>query len=212
MKGSAEETTRACSDWPVSRSDPCRGAASPSTDIFTVPANSLILNKVPGTTSSDPDGATFLDNLFGSGTSAPSQRLFSLALERRDDVRTTSLFGIGALSSSLCPSPCTPPYSPIIAHPSLGAIGYLHWRIPIESITATTWSNPQHGSGANTTNIVLGASQIDPARSTPLAVLDSGGVPILVGYKAYADAIYAAYGISASSDGFCEDFFLRVAL
>jgi hypothetical protein len=40
--------------------------------------------------------------------------------------------------------------------------------------------------------------------SSPVAVLDSGGVAVLVGYKPYTDALYAAYGISASSDGYCE--------
>lgn len=174
-----------------------------------VPANSIILSKIPGTTGSNPDGATFLDNLFGSGVSAPTQKLFSLALGRREDVRTSSLLGIGAISPSLCPSPCTPPYFPIIAEPSLGAIGYLHWRISLQSITATTWSNAQHGEGATTKGVVLGASQVDSSTASPLAVLDSGGVPILVGYKPYADAIYAAYGISASSDGLCELPFLK---
>ena len=168
-----------------------------------MPANSVILSTIPGTTGSNPDGATFLDNLFGSGLSAPTLKLFSLSLGRREDVRTTSRLSLGTIDSSLCPAPCLPPYSSIVAQPSLGAVGFLHWRIELQGISASTWSDPQHGDGLNTTNIILGGSQVDSARSTPLAVLDSGGVPILVGYKAYADAIYAVYGITASSDGFC---------
>jgi hypothetical protein len=54
------------------------------------------------------------------------------------------------------------------------------------------------------TNVPLGASRVDGSRTTPLAVLDSGGVQILVGYKPFVDAIYAAYGITASSDGNCK--------
>lgn len=172
-----------------------------------MPANSIIQSKVPGTTGSNPDGATFLDNLFGSGLSAPTQRLFSLALGRREDVRTTSFLGIGAVSTTLCPSPCTPSYIPIVARASLGTTGFLYWRVPLQSITVTTWSDPQRGGGITTTNVLLGPSQSDPGRSSPLAVLDSGGVSILVGYKAYADVIYSAYGISASSDGLCELLF-----
>jgi len=170
----------------------------------TVPANSVILSTIPGTTSSNPDGATFLDNLFGSGATAPTQRLFSLALARREDIRTTSLLSIGAVSDSLCPSPCSPPYIPIIAQPSLGAVGYLQWRIPIGNVTATTWSDAKNGGGASGMDISLGASVADPLRKTPLAVLDSGGVAILVGSQAHADAMYGAYGISASSDGLCQ--------
>ena len=183
---------------------PFTHAGDTSADIYSVPASSIILSEVSGTTGSNPDGATFLDNLFGSGEDAPAQKLFSLSLARREDIRTSSFLGIGAVSSTLCPSPCSPPYLPIIAKPSLGAVGFLHWRIQIQSISAMTWSDPQHASGMNTTMIELGPSQVDAAKSSPLAVLDSGGVAILVGYKPYADAIYAAYGISASSDGYCE--------
>jgi hypothetical protein len=143
------------------------------------------------------------DNLFGSGASAPSDRLFSLALARREDVRTTSVLGIGAISSSLCPKPCAPPYMPIISQPSLGATGYTHWRVLLQGVSSTVWSDAQYGTGPTTTNITLAGSQI-VSKSSPVAVLDSGGVAILVGYKPYADALYAAYGISASSDGLCE--------
>ncbi|KAK4683562.1 hypothetical protein P7C73_g6681, partial [Tremellales sp. Uapishka_1] len=168
---------------------------------LALPANSVILDQIPGTTSSNPDGATFLDNLFGSGASAPTERLFTLSLARREDVRTTSLFSIGAISSDLCPSPCSPSYAPIVAQPNLGVIGYLHWRVQVESISATTFSDAQSGQGATTTTISLGASQVDSGKNTPLAVLDSGGVEILVGYRPFVDNIYKAYGVSVSSDG-----------
>lgn len=160
--------------------------------------------QIPGTTSSNPDGATFLDNLFGSGTYAPSQRIFSLALERREDVRTTSVLTIGSVYDKYCPAPCVPPWIPIIANPRLGPIGYLHWRVPLLGVTATTWSDPQRGTGPTQQNIPLGPSVVVSTRSQPLAVLDSGGVAVLVASKAYADAIYGAYDIKSSSDGYCE--------
>lgn len=74
----------------------------------------------------------------------------------------------------------------------------------MQSVAFTTWSDAQRGIGATTTNLTLGASEVYPSKSAPIAVLDSGGVQILVGYRPYADTIYSAYGISMSSDGYCE--------
>ncbi|KAK8845361.1 hypothetical protein IAR55_006074 [Kwoniella newhampshirensis] len=168
---------------------------------LALPAASTIFSTIGGTTGSDPDGATFLDNLFGAGASAPSQRLFSLSLARREDVRTSSTFGIGAISSSYCPSPCSPDYMPIIAQPQLGATGYLHWRIQMQSVSVTTWDNAQQGAGPTSKIVPLGPSKVYASKSSPLAVLDSGGVQILVGHRPYADAIYSAMGVGMSSDG-----------
>lgn len=180
------------------------GPLSHSAGLTAVPANSIILSQIAGSTSGAPDGATFLDNLFGSGVSAPTQRLFSLSLARREDVRTSSTLGIGAISDAYCPSAsCKPKYLPIIPQASLGLTGYLHWRLPLQGIIATSFSNEQTGSGITTQNITLGPSQVDTSRTTPLAVLDSGGVAILAGYKPWIDSIYAAFGVSASSDGLC---------
>lgn len=67
----------------------------------------------------------------------------------------------------------------------------------------TTWDDAQRGTGPNVQSIQLGPSLVVSSRSQPLAVLDSGGVAVLVGHKPYADAIYGAYGISASQDGYC---------
>ncbi len=116
---------------------------------------------------------------------------------------------MGAISNSLCPAPCNLTYVPIIAQPSLGITGYLFWRVPITAITVDTYSNPQAGTGLTSTSVVLGASQVNSQKSTPLAVLDSGGVQILVGYRPFADAIYSAAGISMSSDGYCKLISLR---
>lgn len=176
----------------------------PPNQSSVVPANSIILSDIAGSTTGNPDGATFLDNLFGSGLSAPSDKLFSLSLARREDVRTASSFGIGAISKALCPQPCNPTYIPIVSQPSLGAVGYLHWRIPLQGIIATTWADQRAGLGATQRNITLGSSQTSSGGSTPLAVLDSGGVQILVGHQPWVDAIYGAYGVQASSDGNCE--------
>lgn len=172
-----------------------------------MPANSIILSQIAGSTSGAPDGATFLDNLFGSGVSAPTQRLFSLSLARREDVRTSSTLGIGAVSTSYCPvDACKPNYLPIAPQPSLGATGFLHWRLPLQGISATTWTDEEKGTGPTAKNITLGLSQVDSGSSTPLAVLDSGGVAILVGYKQWIDSIYGAYGIQSSADGLCESY------
>ncbi|TXT07401.1 hypothetical protein VHUM_03121 [Vanrija humicola] len=165
------------------------------------PQNSVILSKIPAGTSSQPDGATFLDNLFGSGASAPSQRFFSLSLERREDVRTSSTFGIGALSTTACPGNCAPNYVQVIPAPNLGRTGFLHWRVQMDRITATKFADPKAGTGATTTNVTLGPSQVDSTRRTPLAIVDSGGLATLVGNKAFADNIYAPFGVKASGDG-----------
>lgn len=170
----------------------------------TVPAASEIQKTIPGTTSSNPDGATFLDNLFGSGAYAPTSRLFSLALARREDVRTGSLFTIGRTSDRLCPSPCSPDYIPIVPQSRLGTTGFVHWRIDLTGVSATTWSDPENGQGSTVTNIPLGPSFAESSSTSPLAVLDSGGVQILVSRRGYADSIYSAFGVSASSDGLCK--------
>ncbi|WVR03361.1 hypothetical protein IAU60_000352 [Kwoniella sp. DSM 27419] len=169
---------------------------------LALPASSTILQTIGGTTGSNPDGATFLDNLFGAGSSAPTERLFALSLARREDVRTSSTLGIGTVVDEYCPKPCEPPYVPIIAQPQLGTTGYVHWRVPLQGVSVTTWADEADGTGPTTTNVTLGASQVYPQRTTPLAVLDSGGVQILVGWRPYADAIYAAVGVSMSPDGF----------
>ena len=194
-------TSLASSDFHVSEIStfPCHPYADQA-----VPAASTIQTMIPGTTSSNPDGATFLDNLFGSGAYAPSNRLFSLALERREDVRTRSLLTIGETSDRLCPKPCSPNDLLVIPQSRLGSTGFVHWRIPLQGITATIWDDAADGEGAKNVSIPLGPSFVETSRSTPLAVLDSGGVQILVGRKAYADSIYSAFGVSASGDGLCE--------
>jgi len=169
-----------------------------------VPAASEIQKTIPGTTSSNPDGATFLDNLFGSGAYAPTNRLFSMALARREDVRTGSLFTIGQTNDRLCPVPCSPNYIPIIPQSRLGSTGFVHWRIELTGVSATTWSDPENGAGPTTTNVPLGPSFAESSSSSPLAVLDSGGVQILVSRRGYADSIYSAFGVTASSDGLCK--------
>jgi hypothetical protein len=135
---------------------------------------------------------------------APTQRIFSLALERRNDVRTRSFLTLGSVDDKYCPAPCEPHYLPIIAQPSLGSTGYLHWRIALQGIRATKWANEAEGKDPTTTTIQLGPSIAVPSRNQPLAVLDSGGVAILVGNLAYANAIYAPWGVTAGSDGLCE--------
>lgn len=171
---------------------------------MSVPANSLIEDAIPGTTGSNPDGATFLDNLFGAGPSAPSQRLFSLSLARREDTRTVSSLALGAVDERVCPSPCVSNYIPIIPHANMGKTGYLHWRVPISGAVATKFSNAAAGTGASRQTIKLSPSVTDTKQPAPLAILDSGGVAILVADKSYADALYGAYGITADSDGYCE--------
>ncbi|ODO01903.1 hypothetical protein L198_02632 [Cryptococcus wingfieldii CBS 7118] len=168
---------------------------------LSLPAASSILAEIGGTTGSNPDGATFLDNLFGAGSSAPSERLFALSLSRREDVRTLSTFGIGATSPLFCPSPCSPHFVPIVAQPSLGSTGYTHWRVQIQSLSVTTWSDEKSGTGATTSKVALGNSKVYSTKGSPLAVLDSGGVQILVGSRNYAEQIYGAIGVSMSSDG-----------
>ena len=127
-----------------------------------------------------------------------------MALARREDVRTGSLFTIGQTSDRLCPAPCSPNYIPVIAQSRLGSTGFVHWRIELTGISATNWADPEGGTGSTTTNIPLGPSFAESGSSSPLAVLDSGGVQILVSRRSYANSIYSAFGITASSDGLCE--------
>lgn len=74
----------------------------------------------------------------------------------------------------------------------------------MQALTVTTFSDEQNGEGATTKRIALGASKVYPSKNFPLAVLDSGGVQILVSSRSYADSIYSAFGITASSDGLCK--------
>lgn len=168
---------------------------------LALPANSVITQTIPGTTGSSPDGATFLDNLFGAGASAPTNRYFSLSLERSGDVRTVSSFGIGEVDSRVCPPPCAPKWLPILAHPTKGSTGYLHWRLPLESIHATFYDDPQNGIGPTTQPIPLGSTRTDANSTVPVAVLDSGGVGILVNNQDMLKAIYGAFGVQADNDG-----------
>lgn len=177
--------------------------------LITVPAASQIQQSIPGTTSSNPDGATFLDNLFGSGAYAPTNRLFSMALGRREDVRTGSFLTIGQTSDRLCPPPCSPNYIPVIPQARLGSTGFVHWRIALSGVSATTWSDQENGNGPTVIKVPLGPSFAESTSSSPLAVLDSGGVQILVSRRSYADSLYGAYGITASSDGLCESSLIQ---
>jgi hypothetical protein len=127
-----------------------------------------------------------------------------MALARREDVRTGSLFTIGQTNDRLCPVPCSPNYIPIVPQSRLGSTGFVHWRIDLTGVSATTWSDPENGAGPTTTNIPLGPSFAESSSSSPLAVLDSGGVQILVSRRSYADSIYSAFGVTASSDGLCK--------
>lgn len=171
---------------------------------LALPANSVISQIIPGTTTSDPDGAVFLDNLFGLGPGAPDRRVFSLSLERREDVRTKSVLGIGAIDPSLCPDPCKPANISLVAYPQLGPSGFLHWRIPLEGLTAVQYGNAQQGTDPQETAIPLAASKAVSGRSTPIVVLDSGGDSILVGDLNLLNSIYAPFGVTRAADGNCK--------
>jgi hypothetical protein len=168
---------------------------------LALPANSVILNQLGGSTSGAPDGAPFLDNLFGSGVNAPQGRYFSLSLERVGDTRTKSSLGIGTFDNSLCPAPCIPNYSSIVT----SSAGPLYWRIPLQGITAFTWPSGQAPSNTSSTSttIKLPSSSVT-GQSYPVAVLDSGGYQVLMGDKSVVDAIYAVFGGSQASDGNCK--------
>lgn len=171
---------------------------------LALPANSVITKAIPGTTGSHADGATFLDNLFGAGASAPTHRFFSLSLQRADDQRTYSTFGIGEVFKPLCADVTKLSYVPIVANPRYGRTGYLHWRVKVDAIKHTSFGNEKDGSQPTTTSISLGRSATSANTTTPLAVLDSGGLAILVSNKTLLDSIYGAYNIQPGSDGICK--------
>lgn len=168
---------------------------------LALPGNSVILNQLGGSTSGAPDGAPYLDNLFGSGVNAPQGRYFTLSLERLGDSRTKSSLGIGMFDDTLCPLPCVPNYSSIVT----SSVGPLYWRIPLQGITAYTWPSGQSPStsASTSTNIKLPSSSTT-GQSFPVAVLDSGGLQVLMGDKSVVDAIYNVFGGSQASDGNCE--------
>lgn len=119
-------------------------------------------------------------------------------------MRTYSTFGIGDVFKTLCPDTKKLTYVPIVANPQFGRTGFLHWRVQVDAIHYTTFGEPKDGSGATSASIPLGRSETSANTTTPLAVLDSGGLPILVGNKTLIDSIYGAFGIQASSDGICK--------
>lgn len=175
---------------------------------LALPANSVILNELGGSTSGNPDGAPFLDNLFGSGENAPQGRYFSLSLERIGDSRTKSSLGIGMFDTSLCPEPCMPNYSSVVT----SSLGPLYWRIPLQGITAYTWPSGQAPANSNATTAAIKLpSSTTTGQSYPVVVLDSGGYQMLMGDRTLVDAIYAPFGGSRASDGNCEPFFLLLS-
>ena len=97
---------------------------------LALPANSIIQSFIPGSTTGQPDGATFLENLFGLGPGAPIGRYVSMSLERRGDTRTTSSLGLGMYDETLCPGKCVPNYSPVIT----SIQGPLYWRILLQAV------------------------------------------------------------------------------
>ncbi|KAJ9123052.1 hypothetical protein QFC22_001241 [Naganishia vaughanmartiniae] len=170
---------------------------------LALPANSVILNQLGGSTSGNPDGAPFLDNLFGSGENAPQGRYFSLSLERIGDTRTKSTLGIGMFDKTLCPDPCIPNYSSVVT----SSQGPLYWRIPLQGITTYTWPSGQAPASINATTAVIKLpSSTTTGQSYPVAVLDSGGYQVLLGDRTLVDSIYAVFGGSRSSDG---NYYLR---
>lgn len=98
---------------------------------LALPANSIVQSYIPGSTTGQPDGATFLENLFGLGPGAPIGRYFAMSLERRGDTRTKSTFGLGMYDETVCTGNCTPNYNPVVT----SAQGPLYWRILLQGIS-----------------------------------------------------------------------------
>ncbi|GHJ86306.1 hypothetical protein NliqN6_2708 [Naganishia liquefaciens] len=170
---------------------------------LALPGNSVILNQLGGSTSGEPDGAPYLDNLFGSGVNAPQGRYFTLSLERVGDSRTKSSLGIGMFDDTLCPVPCIPNYSSIVT----SSVGPLYWRIPLQGITAYTWPSGQVPlANTSTTTTIKLPSSSTTGQSYPVAVMDSGGYQVLMGDQSLVDSIYDVFGGSQGSDG---NYYLR---
>lgn len=167
---------------------------------LALPANSIISSQIPGSTTGQPDGATFLDNLFSSGTSAPQGRFFALSLERLGDTRTRSVLGIAMHDPSICGSPCTPNWLSLVP----AASGPNYWRVVLQGITATVWQSPGTSStppsNPKSSRITLPPSTVT-SQSWPVAVLDSGGSQILFGDRNLLNAVYGAWNIGPASDG-----------
>ena len=167
---------------------------------LALPENSLIMQSIPSTSSSAPDGAQFTSNLFSLFPSSlsPAARFLSLTLERPGSSTIPSLFGIGKHPSTdqvpqIGNGSNVQYRTPFASLTTAGtSAGFLFWKSAIQDITV--WVNGQPKT------IALQESSHE---SYPSAILDTG-TPIILSTKVIADAIYGAIGVSPASDGNCK--------
>ncbi|KAI0738767.1 aspartic peptidase domain-containing protein [Daedaleopsis nitida] len=154
---------------------------------LALPANSLIAQKLPPTTSDTPDGAIFSSNLFSITpiSTAPGARFLSLALERPGSDNIRSVLGVGRHPADIVPDPSKIEYATVVATSSNGP---LWWQANIEGINV-------YVNGVRKPVTVSSTS----ARG-PTAILDSGA-PLIVATRSIANGIYGALGVSPAADG-----------
>ncbi|KAJ6614583.1 aspartic peptidase domain-containing protein [Mycena sp. CBHHK59/15] len=155
---------------------------------LALPANSLIAQIIPPTTSDAPDGAVWMSNLFSitPASSAPAARFLSVALARPGSDTIPSVLGVGAHPAALVPDPARVQYDTLYGESSVGP---LFWKAAVQAITV-------YNNGTRLpVQIGRGVSGVFPS-----AVLDTG-VPVILTTKAVADGIYGAISVQAGSDG-----------
>lgn len=158
---------------------------------LALPRNSVILDRIPGGTTSDPDGAPFTSNLFGIEPIAnrPPQHFYSIALGRPGSTQTPSVLGVGRHPSDIVDDPSRISYSSLIPEP----IGTLFWKVQMRALTVFV--------NGREVNVDLGRSVKGSA--FPEAILDTG-VPYIIARPGIANAIWGAMGVSPAEDGNCE--------
>ena len=176
---------------------------------LALPLDSVISNLLPPTTSNNPDGATFISNVFGitPASQAPAQLFYSLLLERPGSDRVPSVLGIGRhpsndlLSSSSSLSSDSGDGDALTIDPTqvmyggvLGESSGVHfWKAELRGIAVyVDGERREVDIGQSATGSVF-----------PEAILDSG-VPYIIATPAIANAVWGALSIGPAGDGNCE--------
>ncbi|KIJ37376.1 hypothetical protein M422DRAFT_260037 [Sphaerobolus stellatus SS14] len=159
---------------------------------LALPPISAIADLIPPTLSDAPDGATVQQNIYGSTPidTAPARHFIGITLERQESFVVPSLLTIGKHPADSIPN---------FNRSKIGFLnlvssedGDTYWRVPIGSITAWVDGQPRP--------IALNQPSVVPSSFSPVAILDTGGSPILT-TRNIANAIYGAFDVSPAADG-----------
>ncbi|KIJ23295.1 hypothetical protein M422DRAFT_39681 [Sphaerobolus stellatus SS14] len=140
--------------------------------------------------SSPSGGDTVQQNLFGLNNNAPTHHFIGITLERSQPNVVPSLLTIGTHPQDSIPDFDESKIGFVDVLGSSG--GATYWRTNALSITAWIDGKPKA--------VPLGHSETVPSSTFPVAILDTGGSPILA-TRTIANAIYGVFNITPASDG-----------